>query len=81
MNFEKFLRTPFFTEQLRATASAKSTGTAQKMKLSLMILRGKNSVLLNSAQEFIEIEAWLLLTFFLCLRNQLSSINSTTVTH
>ena len=33
----------------------------------------KNCVLLNSAQEFIEIEAWLLLTLFLCLHYQ--SIN------
>ena len=37
------------------------------------ILTGKNYVLL---QEFIEIEAWLLLTFFICLNNQLSSIHS-----
>ena len=27
-------------------------------------------------QEFIEIEAWLLPTFFLCLHNQLSSVHS-----
>ena len=32
-------------------------------------------VLLNSVQEFIGIETWLLLTFFLCLYNQLISIN------
>ena len=31
-------------------------------------------VLLNSVQEFIEIQAWLLLTFVLCLHNQLISI-------
>ena len=29
----------------------------------------ENFVLLNSVQEFIEIQAWLLLTFFLCLYN------------
>ena len=29
-----------------------------------------------SAQEFTEIEAWLLLTFSTCLHNQLSSIHS-----
>ena len=34
----------------------------------------ENFVLLNSVQEFIEIQAWLLLTFFLCLHNQLISI-------
>ena len=42
---------------------------------SLTILRGK-TVLLNSVHEFIEIEVWLLLTFFLCLHNQLISIHS-----
>ena len=36
----------------------------------------KNYILLNSVQEFIEIEAWLLLTFFLCLYNQFISIHS-----
>ena len=35
-----------------------------------MILAGKNCVLVNSVQEFIETEEWLLLTFFLCLHNQ-----------
>ena len=34
----------------------------------------ENFVLLNSVQEFIEIQAWLLLTFFLCLQNQLISV-------
>ena len=32
--------------------------------------------LLNSVQEIFEIKAWILLTFFICLHNQLSSINS-----
>ena len=32
--------------------------------------------LLNSVQEIIKMEAWLLLTFFLCSRNQLISIHS-----
>ena len=39
----------------------------------LTILTGTNCVLLNSVQEFIEIEAWFLLTFSICLHNQLSS--------
>ena len=34
----------------------------------------ENCVLLSSVQEFIEIEDWLLLTFFLCLHNQLIAI-------
>ena len=33
-------------------------------------------VLLNSEQEFTRTEAWLLLAFFICLHNQLSSIHS-----
>ena len=41
-----------------------------------MILIGK-TVLLNSVQEFIEIETWLFLTFFLYLRYQSISIHST----
>ena len=31
---------------------------------------------LDSVQKFIEIQVWLLLTFFICLHNQLSSFNS-----
>ena len=31
---------------------------------------------LDSVQKFIEIQGWLLLTFFICLHNQLSSSNS-----
>ena len=34
----------------------------------------KNFILLNSVQEFIEIQARLLMTFFLCLHNQLISV-------
>ena len=34
----------------------------------------KNFLLLNSVQKFIEIQAWLLMTFFLCLHNQPISI-------
>ena len=31
---------------------------------------------LDSVQTFMEIQGWLLLTFFICLHNQLSSFNS-----
>ena len=41
----------------------------------LTIVTGRTCVLLNSAHKFIEIEAWLLLTFFICLHNQPSSIH------
>ena len=36
----------------------------------------ENCVSFNLVQEFIEIEAWLLLTFFLCLDNQSISVHS-----
>ena len=39
--------------------------TLYEKGLCLTILPGKNCVLLNSVQEFIEIEAWLLLTSFI----------------
>ena len=40
---------------------------------------GKTCALLNSVQKFIEIQGWLLLTFFICLHNQLSSFSSIVV--
>ena len=43
----------------------------------LKILTGKNHVSLNSAKKFIAIEAWLLLTCFICLHNQLIFIHFT----
>ena len=42
----------------------------------LTILTWKNCVVLTSVQAFIEIEVWLLLTFSICLSNQLISIHS-----
>ena len=35
----------------------------------LTILTGKNRVLLNLVQGLTEIEAWMFLTFFMCLHN------------
>ena len=43
-----------------------------KKKNNNNFLTGKDHVLFNSVQEFIEIETWLHLTFFRCLHNQLS---------
>ena len=37
---------------------------------------GKTFSLLNSVQKLIETQGWLLLTFFICLHNKLSSFNS-----
>ena len=45
-------------------------------EVKLTILTGKTCALLNSVQKFIEIQGWLLLTFFICLHNQLNSFNS-----
>ena len=39
------------------------------------LISGKSCVLLSLVQEFVEIEAWLLLAFSFCLHNQISSIN------
>ena len=36
----------------------------------------RTCALLNSVQKFIEIQGWPLLTFFICLHNQLNSFNS-----
>ena len=44
--------------------------------LNLTIRTGKTGALLNSVQKFTEKQGWLLLTFFICLHNQLSSFNS-----
>ena len=41
--------------------------------------QGKTFALLDSVQKFTEIQGWLLLTFFICLHNQLSSFNSVIV--
>ena len=40
---------------------------------------GKTCALLNSVQKFIEIRGWLIVTFFICLHNQLSPLISTIV--
>ena len=43
---------------------------------SLMILTWKNLCFTEFSKKFIEIQGWLLLAFFTCLHNQLSSFNS-----
>ena len=39
------------------------------------MLTVKNCVLLNSVQEFMKVDAWLRLTFFICLHNFLENEN------
>ena len=43
---------------------------------SLTILTGKNLCFTEFSTKFIEMQGWLLLTFFMCLHNQLSFFNS-----
>ena len=52
------------------------SGNLSKWHGLLYVTHRENCVLINSVREFIEIEAWLLLNFFLCLHNQLISIHS-----
>ena len=40
------------------------------------ILTWKNLFFAEFSTKFIEIQGWLLLTFFICLLNQLTSVNS-----
>ena len=47
--------------------------------LMLTILTGKNLCFTEFVQKFVEIQGWLLLTFFIYLHNQLSSFNSTII--
>ena len=58
--------------------SSKKCST-QRIQLLQRYSQGKTCALLNSVQKFIEIQDWLLLTFFICLHNQLSSFNSITI--
>ena len=53
--------------------SLKFLKTVATLNILLTIPIGKKCVLLNSVQELTEIEALLLLTFFICLHNHLSS--------
>ena len=49
---------------------------SQKSFSNSSILNDTHIKELDSVQKFIEIQGWLLLTFFICLHNQLSSFNS-----
>ena len=59
-----------------ATNLKTQVGTKFKQQAGLTIPHGRTCALLNSVQKFIQIQGWLLLTFFICLRSQLSSFNS-----
>ena len=47
--------------------------------LGLMILTWTNLCFTDSVQKFLEKQGWLLLRFFICLHDQLSSLNSVIV--
>ena len=51
----------------------------KKVISSNSLLKDTHMEELDSVQEFSEIQGWLLLTFFICLHNQLSSLNSVIV--
>ena len=51
----------------------------QHTDLNKCIINDTHMEELDSVQKFIEKQGWLLLTFFICLHNQLSSFNSITV--
>ena len=46
------------------------------VRVPLLSLNNTHMEELDSVQEFNEIRGWLLLTFFICLHDQLSSFNS-----
>ena len=72
--FCEIFKNTFFTEHFRTTASV-IIKYFLCYNFRLTILTGENGLLLNSVQEFIEIESWPL-TFFICLHNQSSSVHS-----
>ena len=72
------LSSPLGSRFLRSTSTTRKYGSNNFSYIheALTILTWKTCALLNSVQKFIEIQSWLLLTFFICLHNQLSSFNS-----
>ena len=64
------LKSTTYMSQLR------NSGRRRKRYAYINDTHRENCVLLNSMQELIEIEAWLLMTFFQCLHNHLISIHS-----
>ena len=65
----------YFSEKVRFVVNTKMI-FCYNFGAPLTIFTWKTCVLLNSVQKFIEMQGWLLLTFFICLHNQLSSFNS-----
>ena len=66
------------SEQIRFVPVNKALGTATNRLYKYIATTINNTHMeeLDSVQKFIEIEGWLLLTFFICLHDQLSSSNS-----
>ena len=67
VDFVKSLRTPFLQN---------TSGRLFLNSALTILIHGSTYPFLNSLQKFIEIQSWLLLTFFICLRNELGSFNS-----
>ena len=66
------------SEQIRFVPvnKALSTATNRLYKYIATTINDTHMEELDSVQKFIEIEGWLLLKFFICLHDQLSSFNS-----
>ena len=60
------------TKSLSKKKHMSSNELAEDPNICLTILKGKTCALLNSVKKFIEKQGWLLLTFFICLHNQLT---------
>ena len=73
------------SEQIRFVPVNKALSTATKRLYKYIATTGITYINdthmeeLDSLQKFIEIEGWLLLKFFICLHNRLSSFNSVIV--
>ena len=74
-HLDKFLRKPFSSYHMICYAvNSILIDSAKQNRMSF--LNDTHMEELDSVQKFIEIQGWLLLTFFICLHNQLSFFNS-----
>ena len=65
----------FLFSQFEKEDVLKEIQNLDMIKASQLYSQEKTCVLLNSVQNVIEMQGWLLLSFFTCLHNQLSSFN------
>ena len=65
----------FLFSQFEKEDVLKEIQNLDMIKASQLYSQETTCVLLNSVQNVIEMQGWLLLSFFTCLHNQLSSFN------